>query len=75
MVDPLDKAIRLCGLGNLADACGVSQQAVAKWRSFGLPQSEWTGRTSYSSTIERETKGAVTREQLLATTPRADRQR
>lgn len=36
-MEALEQAIRLCGVSGLAKACGVSPQAVHKWRVNGVP--------------------------------------
>lgn len=40
----------------VAIQCGKSTQAVMKWMDRGLPRTEWTGETDYSSVIERLAK-------------------
>lgn len=70
---PLTIAIELVGLGALAKQLGVSGQAIRKWEAAGrLPRTEWTGETSYSRAIERATKGAVKRKDLLKTPTKAE---
>lgn len=54
--------LRLQSIGKL---CGVSWQAVAKWRKHGLPRSEWTGETDYAERIARASNGRVTKRLLL----------
>jgi len=39
------------GMFAIAESCGVSYEAVRKWRKNGLPKSEWTGETQYSKSI------------------------
>ncbi len=59
-------AIEKVGLRPLADACGVSYQAIRKWERAGrLPRTDWTGETHYSQIIEQVTGGAISREELL----------
>lgn len=59
-------AVEIVGLAKLARACNVTYPAIRKWERAGrLPRTEWTGETNYSSVIEKETQGRVTREQLL----------
>lgn len=53
----LKSAIKLIGLTGLANACGVSPQAVHKWRVNGIP-AERVLR------VERATGGRITRHQL-----------
>jgi DNA-binding transcriptional regulator YdaS (Cro superfamily) len=36
-MDALERAIDLCGVSGLAKVCGVSPQAVHKWRANGVP--------------------------------------
>lgn len=71
----LTDAIALAGgISKLADALGVSYQAVRKWERAGrLPRTEWTGETNYSATIESLTGGRVTRERLLEMFPPGER--
>ena len=60
------KSSRALGLKVLAEGCGVTHQSVRKWeKNSKLPRTEWTGETQYSTTIERLTNGAVTRQGLL----------
>jgi len=55
------------GVSRLAEALGVSYQAIRKWERAGrLPRTEWTGETAYAEKIEALTSGRVTREQLLS---------
>ena len=62
----ISKAIEIVGICRLANACGVRYQSIYKWEAKGrLPRTDWTGETDYASCIERATKGAVTRDQLL----------
>ena len=49
----------------VASECGVSYQAVLKWMKNGLPRTEWTGETDYSSVIERLSKSEFSRRRLL----------
>lgn len=63
---PIDIAIDLVGTRQIAVACGVTVQAVTKWKARKrLPRTEWTGETNYSAQIEALTESRVTREQLL----------
>ena len=62
----ITQVIELVGLRPLAQACGVSHQAVRKWEAAGrLPRTEWTGETNYSEVIEHITGGQVRRCDLL----------
>lgn len=54
----LEKAIELCGLTGLANALGISPQAVHKWRSSGVPADRVVD-------IERATGGRVLRQELM----------
>jgi len=66
----ISKAIKIAGLRPLADACGVSYQAVRKWEQRGhLPRTEWTGETQYSTEIQAITGQRVTSQQLLDRRP------
>ncbi len=68
MDDPLTQAINTVpgGRRRIAEACRVRYQAVWKWEKAGrLPRSEFSGETEYSAIIERETGGAVLKEELL----------
>lgn len=63
---PIDIAIELVGTRQIASACGVTVQAVTKWKARKrLPRTEWTGETNYAGQIEALTESHVTREQLL----------
>ena len=48
---------RECGLG--------SYQAVNKWKKHGIPQSDYTGKTTYAVTLRRLTGFKYTFGQLL----------
>lgn len=62
----ISKAIDLIGLRPLARECGVTPQAIYKWRDRGrVPRTDWTGETDYAVRIEKATKGQITRDQLL----------
>lgn len=68
----ISKAIEIAGLQPLAQACGVTYQAVRKWERAGhLPRTEWTGETNHAAAIERATKRKVLKKQLLAARGRA----
>lgn len=56
-MEPLEQAIELCGVSGLAKACGVSPQAVHKWRVNGVPPERVLA-------IEGATLGRVTRHEL-----------
>jgi len=44
----------------LAKVCGVSYQAIQKWRRLGRPpRTEYTGETRYAAAISRATQGQV----------------
>jgi hypothetical protein len=65
--DPIGVAIEELTLGKLANALGVSGQAVRKWQAAGrLPRTEWTGETTYAARIEELTGGRVTKAELLS---------
>jgi len=67
----ISQAIEIVGLQAIAQACGVSYQAVRKWeRKNRLPRTDWTGETSYSAAIEKATGGQVARQDLLAVSTR-----
>lgn len=73
--NPLSAALRIVGTAALARELGVSQQAIRKWLAGGrMPRTEWTGETTYCSTIERLTAGQVTRDQLLSKWPSSQQQ-
>ena len=61
----MSKAIEEAGLQPLADACGVTYQAVRKWEKNGLPRTEWTGETNHAEAIEIATNGKVKKSALL----------
>lgn len=62
----ISQAIEIIGIHVLAEACGVSYQAVRKWEAAGrLPRTDWTGETNYSEIIERLSKGRITKKALL----------
>lgn len=68
----LSRSIDLIGLNKLAQALGVTYQAIRKWEAQGfLPRTEWTGETSYAQRIEELTDGKVSKDQLLRSRPRA----
>ena len=63
-INPITKAIDLAGLQSLANACGVTYQAVRKWEAAGrLPRTEWTGETEYANKIlaMKEISGQMSR--------------
>lgn len=67
---PIEDAIGIVGLQPLAEALGVSYQALRKWQRAGrMPRTEWTGETQYASTIERITQGQVTVSRLMGKWP------
>lgn len=48
----IETAVERAGLRAIADACGVSYQAVQRWvRNGALPRTEWTGETNYAEAI------------------------
>mgnify|MGYP001470831971 CR=1 FL=1 len=67
----LEQAIELLGAQRVADACGLSYQAVWRWIQRGrLPRTEYTGETDYAGKIaaacrEKDPASQVTRESLL----------
>ena len=67
-VNPLERAIKLCGIQVIARDLGVTYQAVHKWRTSGFPRTEWTGETCYAAKIEALTDGQVTAAALLEET-------
>ena len=52
----LADAIDLAGLSNLGRLCGISKVAVHKWKTSGLPASEYTKQTEYWKVIQKECK-------------------
>lgn len=65
MNDHLEKVINIIGLTNLSRELGISRQAIRKWQKNGhMPDSEYSGRTTYALTIEKLTDGLVTYEDL-----------
>ena len=63
---PLERAIALTSVAAVAEICGVSPQAVFRWRRWGhLPSTDFVGRTQYAAAIERLTDGQVTKADLL----------
>jgi hypothetical protein len=65
--NPLSKAVQLVGLLSLAEALGLTYQAIRRWEKAGrLPRSEHTGETSYAQDIEIATGGQVKAADLLA---------
>ena len=53
----LEKALRLAGVRSIAAACGVTHQAVYKWRRTGIPVSRAHG-------IEMATRGQIRAEEI-----------
>lgn len=65
-LNPISKAIAICGLKQLETTCLVSYQAIRKWEKAGrLPRTEWTGETNYAEKIAQACENKVTREELL----------
>lgn len=65
-MNPLERAIEIAGLQDLARCLNVSYQAVMKWVAAGrLPRSEFSGETTYASTIQDATNGSVTADELI----------
>jgi len=64
----LEKAILAIGnMQKIADACGVTHQAVCQWRGAGyLPRTELIGTTEYGKQIQALCQGKVTHRHLLA---------
>ncbi|WP_043614420.1 YdaS family helix-turn-helix protein [Chromobacterium violaceum] len=66
----ITQAIELVGLQPLAQACGVTYQAVRKWEKRNrLPRTDWTGETNYAAAIEAVTGGAISKKSLLTAVP------
>ena len=58
------------GFNEMSRICGVCVSAVYRWYERGhLPRTEWTGETHYAEKIEAATKGAITKDELLAHRP------
>ncbi|MTI13804.1 YdaS family helix-turn-helix protein [Sansalvadorimonas verongulae] len=59
------EAIEELGLQGVASVCGVTYQAVRKWKAKGrLPRTEWTGETNYALRIEKATNGKIKQSDL-----------
>ena len=68
--NPLQAAVDQVGLTAIAQACGVTYQAVRKWLAKGrMPRTEWTGETAYAKAIAALCGGPVTPAALLAPWP------
>lgn len=62
--------IKEIGVSKIADACGISYEAVRRWTVRGsLPRTEWTGETDYCGQIIKLSKKRLTKEQLLKREP------
>ena len=64
-IERAKKAIKFIGQTRLAKACKVKQPTVHEWTKRGLPRTEWTGETDYSSTIEKLSEGWFTKDWML----------
>jgi hypothetical protein len=68
----ITQAIIQVGLGKLANACGVTYQALRKWeKAARLPRTDWTGETDYAEAIEQATGSTISRADLRAWSERA----
>ncbi len=66
----IKKAIKLVGKKGLSEHLGISYQAVDCWAENNrMPDTEYSGRTSYSVLIEDLTEGAVDIKSLLGYVP------
>lgn len=70
-ITPFQKALHLCrGIYGMAEICGITRGSIYQWKKKGtLPRTEWTGETHYAEKIEAATKGAITKDELLAHRP------
>ena len=58
---------RVGGPVTAARVCGVRRQAIDKWVAKGaLPRTEYTGETTYASSLSAASNGQFTAEWLLA---------
>jgi hypothetical protein len=61
----ITEVIEIAGLKKVADAVGLSHQAVRKWEDRqALPRTDYTGETNYASKLAELSGGKVTVEQL-----------
>jgi hypothetical protein len=62
----IEHAAQLVGVRALARACGISYEALTKWRKAGrLPRTDLTGETYYATAIETATNGRIGADALL----------
>ena len=67
----LEKAIDIVGLQPLGESLGRSYQAIRLWQKQNrMPDSEYSGRTTYCLKIQEVTQGEVTVKHLLGEIPR-----
>lgn len=65
-IKTIAEAVKEYGSKFIAEACGVSRQAVEKWVERGrMPRTDFTGETNYAEEIESATKKRVRKAALL----------
>jgi len=66
----LNKTYKIINKTNLAKELRVSYQSIDSWRAKNkLPDTEYSGKTSYSKKIEEITHGEITVTDLLGWIP------
>jgi len=66
----IKKAIRIKGMSGLASAIGTTHQVIQGWQLRGqMPNTEYTGKTTYASKIQTATNHQVLVSDLLSYVP------
>jgi len=69
----LDKVYKIFKREELGKLMGVSYQAIGRWYAKNrMPDSDYSGRTKHSKTLEKITGGKVTVKRLLGWEPPAN---
>lgn len=67
-MNPITEAKQLVTVKVVAAACDVTIGAVNKWEKNGMPRTEFSKETNYSSIISSLTNRKVTKSRLLSWT-------
>ena len=65
-IKTIEEAVAEYGARFIAEACGVTRQAVERWVASGrMPWTDFIGQTNYAAGIEAATGGRVRKSALL----------